>query len=200
MSILKYNKQREEKLMEFITNWHFTCKQDKSSGGYVLENSRGVLAGRVVQDSNEQGTRLVVTNSRNQIALVLEITNGRNHHAVVLVPRSVVADTNKGLAIFGIVHRKTNDYDTVYEYESSAGSDVMQVAAVGFPRRLLISKVNIRVAEIDKKPGEITVHLVSQAKDTDVLVIIGITLAVCLLLPIQSNMPQDMKQSAILIG
>jgi hypothetical protein len=187
-------------MMTFVNSWHFRCRQGKRSGEYLLENSKGMLAGEVEVDSDEHGTTLVVVNSQHETALVLKTASGRNHHVVVLAPRRMVADAKTGLAVHGVVDLKARGYDTVYEYESSTGSEVMQVAAGGFPRRLFISKGGVQIAEIEKRPGEITVNVGGQAKDTDTLVIIGITLAVCLLLPIQANSPRCIQHSAILIG
>jgi hypothetical protein len=185
--------------MSIDKSWHFKCKLDKESGGYVLENSNGMLAGQVLVESTGSGTTLFVVNTRHEVTLVLETTNGRNQHAVVLAPRRAVADAKNGLAVYGVIDRKTSGFDHVYEYESSTGSEILRVIAEGFPRRLVISKDDVRVAEIEKNPREMTVHMSKQAKDTDVLLIIGIMLAVCLLILNQSNMPNDIEHPAIVI-
>ncbi len=186
--------------MSINESWHFKCKRNKESGGYILENSSGMLAGRVVVEYTGNGIKFTVINSRNEVTLQLETAKGRDMHAVVLAPRRAVMDAKNGLAVYGVIDRKVNGFDTVYEYESSTGSEVLRVIAEGFPRRLIIRKDDAQVAEIKKERGEITVNMERRAKDTDVLIIIGIMIAICLLMPMQVEMRHGTHTPAVLIG
>jgi hypothetical protein len=187
-------------MMRFDITWHFTCKQDKDSGETILENCKGMMTGRVMIESTGKGIVLRVVNSRNELTLLLETTRGNKEHAVVLAPRRSVLDARDGLAVYGVIDRKTSGYNPVYEYDSATGSDILRVVSDGFPRRMLVMKGNMEVAEIKKSPGEVSVKVYGQAKDKDVLIIIGIMLAVCILLPMQSTMPHGMVLPAILIA
>jgi len=181
-------------------SWFFKCKYDNRAGGFVLENSAGTRAGRALMKHANGGSSLFVLNSRDEIALVLEHVKGQTNHARFLVPRRAINGAKSGLAIYGIIDQKVSGFDHVYEYVSSTGSEVFRVIAENFPRRLVISKEGVRIAEIEKNSREMIVHVNRQVGDTDVLLIVGIVLAVCVLMPTCGSTCNDVKSPVILIG
>ncbi|MEX2718659.1 MAG: hypothetical protein Q6370_020365 [Candidatus Sigynarchaeota archaeon] len=194
--------RRDAQKVEMVVmekSWSFKCRYDAHSGGFVLENSAGMRAGRALLKHTSGGSTIIVLNSRDEIALVLESVKSKTRHARLLVPRRAIDGTKSGLAIYGIIDQKASGFDHVYEYTSPTGSDVFRVVAECFPRRLIINKNDIRIAEIEKDSREMSIHVAGQARDTDVILIIGIMLAVCLLIPTRGNIPPEVDSPVILI-
>ncbi len=181
-------------------SWFFKCRYDKPSEAYVLESSTGMPAGRVLVEHDHKGISFSVLNSQHEVALVLEALTGQVQHARLLVPRRAVLDEKSGLAIFGVINLKPGSFDSAYEYESAIGSEVLQIAAEGFPRRLIVRKDGVDIAEIEKLPREIRVDVIAGAGDRDVLLVIGIMAAVCLLMPMQAASNHAAHAPAVLIG
>ncbi|MBN2150299.1 MAG: hypothetical protein JW839_02520 [Candidatus Lokiarchaeota archaeon] len=186
--------------MAIKKGWFFKCRYDKRAEAYLLENSDGMLAGSIRVELDQRGMSSFVMNSRHEVALVLEATSDRDQHCRILVPRRAALDGEGGLAIFGIVNRKADGFDYAYEYESAIGSDIMQIMVEGFPRRLIIRRGGISIAEIEKNSREIKASVIDEARDREVLLVIGIMAAICLLMPVQAAFDHATSAPAVLIN